>query len=42
MSKKRITAWEWLRDATLTLMALMGGGYYNEAQAWGDWLHRSV
>ena len=32
----------WLRDATLTLMALMGGGYYNEAQAWGDWLHRSV
>jgi len=32
----------WLRDATLTLMALMGGGYYNEAQAWRDWLHRSV
>jgi GH15 family glucan-1,4-alpha-glucosidase len=32
----------WLRDATLTLMALMGGGYYDEAQAWRDWLHRSV
>ena len=32
----------WLRDATLTLMALMGGGYYAEAQAWRDWLHRSV
>jgi glucoamylase len=32
----------WLRDATLTLMALMGGGYYEEAQAWRDWLHRSI
>ena len=32
----------WLRDATLTLMALMGGGYYAEAQAWGSWLHRSI
>jgi GH15 family glucan-1,4-alpha-glucosidase len=32
----------WLRDATLTLMALMSGGYYDEAQAWRDWLHRSV
>jgi GH15 family glucan-1,4-alpha-glucosidase len=32
----------WLRDATLTLMALMGGGYYDEAQAWRDWLHRSI
>lgn len=32
----------WLRDATLTLMALMGSGYYDEAQAWRDWLHRSV
>jgi GH15 family glucan-1,4-alpha-glucosidase len=32
----------WLRDATLTLIALMGGGYYDEAQAWGNWLHRSV
>ena len=32
----------WLRDATLTLLALMGGGYYDEAQAWRDWLHRSI
>lgn len=32
----------WLRDATFTLMALMGGGYYEEAQAWRDWLHRSI
>ena len=32
----------WLRDATLTLMALMAGGYYDEAQAWSDWLHRSI
>ena len=32
----------WLRDATLTLMALMAGGYYDEAQAWRDWLHRSI
>jgi GH15 family glucan-1,4-alpha-glucosidase len=32
----------WLRDATLTLIALMGGGYYDEAQAWRDWLHRSI
>jgi GH15 family glucan-1,4-alpha-glucosidase len=32
----------WLRDATMTLMALMGGGYHSEARAWRDWLHRSV
>jgi GH15 family glucan-1,4-alpha-glucosidase len=32
----------WLRDATLTLIALMGGGYYEEAQSWRDWLHRSI
>ena len=32
----------WLRDATLTLIALMGGGYHEEAQAWRDWLHRAV
>jgi GH15 family glucan-1,4-alpha-glucosidase len=32
----------WLRDATLTLLALMNGGYYEEAQAWRDWLHRSI
>ena len=32
----------WLRDASLTLQALMGGGYFEEAQAWRDWLHRSI
>lgn len=32
----------WLRDATLTLLALMDGGYVEEARAWRDWLHRSV
>ena len=32
----------WLRDATLTLLALMNAGYYEEAQAWRDWLLRAV
>jgi GH15 family glucan-1,4-alpha-glucosidase len=32
----------WLRDATLTLLALMDAGYYDEAQAWRDWLLRAV
>lgn len=32
----------WLRDATLTLTALMGAGYYDEAKAWRDWLRRAV
>jgi GH15 family glucan-1,4-alpha-glucosidase len=32
----------WLRDATLTLLALMNAGYFEEAQAWRDWLHRSI
>jgi GH15 family glucan-1,4-alpha-glucosidase len=32
----------WIRDATLTLTALMGGGYYEEAGAWRDWLHRAL
>ena len=32
----------WLRDATLTLFALMQAGYYEEAGAWRDWLHRSL
>ncbi len=32
----------WLRDATFTLLALMNGGYYEEAQAWRDWLSRAV
>jgi GH15 family glucan-1,4-alpha-glucosidase len=32
----------WLRDATLTLLALMDAGYYDEARAWRDWLLRAV
>ena len=32
----------WLRDATFTLFALMNAGYYEEAQAWRDWLVRAV
>jgi GH15 family glucan-1,4-alpha-glucosidase len=32
----------WVRDATLTLLALMGAGYYEEAAAWRDWLVRAV
>ncbi len=32
----------WLRDSTLTLLALMNAGYYEEAQAWRDWLLRAV
>jgi len=32
----------WLRDATLTLVALMGAGYYDEARCWRDWLLRAV
>ncbi len=32
----------WLRDATLTLIALMAGGYVEEATAWKLWLHRAV
>ena len=32
----------WLRDATLTLMSLMGAGYHQEAAEWRDWLLRAV
>jgi GH15 family glucan-1,4-alpha-glucosidase len=32
----------WLRDATLSLLALMDGGYYREAAAWRDWLLRAA
>jgi GH15 family glucan-1,4-alpha-glucosidase len=31
----------WLRDATLTLLALMNAGYDREARAWHDWLLRA-
>ena len=32
----------WLRDATLTLVALMEGGYTEEARTWRAWLQRAV
>ena len=32
----------WLRDATLTLLAFMNAGYYEEAAAWRQWLVRAV
>ncbi|MFB8248973.1 glycoside hydrolase family 15 protein [Streptomyces sp. NPDC055952] len=32
----------WLRDATLTLNALLAAGYQEEAEAWRNWLLRAV
>ncbi|WP_405580014.1 glycoside hydrolase family 15 protein [Streptomyces sp. NBC_01190] len=32
----------WLRDAALTLNALLAGGFKTEAHAWRDWLLRAV
>ena len=32
----------WLRDATLTLLALSRAGYVDEAGAWRDWLLRAI
>jgi GH15 family glucan-1,4-alpha-glucosidase len=32
----------WLRDATITLQAFMNLGYFEEAQAWRDWLVRAI
>ncbi len=32
----------WLRDATLTLLALMNAGFYGEAKAWRNWLVRAA
>ncbi|HVL34756.1 MAG TPA: glycoside hydrolase family 15 protein [Burkholderiales bacterium] len=32
----------WLRDATLTLLAFMDAGYFEEAEAWREWLVRAV
>jgi GH15 family glucan-1,4-alpha-glucosidase len=32
----------WLRDATLTLIALMQTGYYHEAEEWRRWLLRAA
>jgi GH15 family glucan-1,4-alpha-glucosidase len=31
-----------VRDATLTLLALMNAGYYDEAKSWRDWLVRAA
>jgi GH15 family glucan-1,4-alpha-glucosidase len=32
----------WIRDATISLLALMDAGYYDEALAWRDWLLRAA
>jgi GH15 family glucan-1,4-alpha-glucosidase len=32
----------WLRDATLTLLAMLNSGYKEEATAWRNWLLRAV
>jgi GH15 family glucan-1,4-alpha-glucosidase len=32
----------WLRDTTFTLLALTHAGYFNEAEAWQDWLLRAL
>jgi GH15 family glucan-1,4-alpha-glucosidase len=32
----------WLRDATMTLLAAMHAGYFEEAEAWREWLLRAV
>ncbi len=32
----------WVRDATFTIYALLGGGYTEEAMAWREWLVRAV
>jgi GH15 family glucan-1,4-alpha-glucosidase len=32
----------WLRDATLTLLAMLNGGYRSEAEQWRQWLLRAI
>jgi GH15 family glucan-1,4-alpha-glucosidase len=32
----------WLRDATLTLLSMMEANFFDEAQAWRDWLLRAA
>jgi GH15 family glucan-1,4-alpha-glucosidase len=32
----------WIRDATLTLLALMHTGYYEEAESWRSWMLRAI
>jgi GH15 family glucan-1,4-alpha-glucosidase len=32
----------WLRDASLTLLAMLGAGFREEAEAWREWLVRAI
>jgi GH15 family glucan-1,4-alpha-glucosidase len=32
----------WLRDTTLTLLAMLNAGYHEEAEQWRDWLLRAI
>ncbi len=32
----------WLRDATLTVLSMLNGGYRNEAEQWRQWLLRAI
>ncbi|HEX4809560.1 MAG TPA: glycoside hydrolase family 15 protein [Bryobacteraceae bacterium] len=32
----------WLRDATFTLLALLGAGFHKEAKEWREWLLRAI
>jgi GH15 family glucan-1,4-alpha-glucosidase len=32
----------WIRDAILTLLAMLRAGYEDEATAWSDWLRRAI
>ncbi len=32
----------WLRDSTFTLLALINGGHFEEAEAWQNWLLRAL
>ncbi|QYD67260.1 glycoside hydrolase family 15 protein [Paraburkholderia edwinii] len=32
----------WLRDASFTMLALVGAGFEDEAEAWRDWLIRAI
>lgn len=41
-SRNRDYRYCWLRDAAVTLYALMSGGYVEEAEAWREWLLRAA
>lgn len=32
----------WLRDATMTIVAMLGAEYHDEARSWRDWLLRAI